>query len=194
MLQDPFWDQQRRDTYVEHVKPINDLVDRLRELGPGDVPYVAPFHGGMSAPVLSVLADPGKKSVATGFLCVRNPDPTSRVQRLLMDAVRLAPEDLTPWNAYPWTRGDGNLSEEEIDAGGDALLEMVDAMNGLQVLFLQGDRAWEVYRGVKRTLLQNRPGLEVVRTCHPLRPRTEPERDAQLEGWVRMAMAAGLWP
>jgi hypothetical protein len=33
-----------------HIKPINDLVDALRDQdGRGWVPYVAPMHGGVNA-------------------------------------------------------------------------------------------------------------------------------------------------
>jgi hypothetical protein len=49
---------QRR--YDPHVKPINELVDRLRDpQGRGWVPYIAPVHGGVDSWILSILRDPG---------------------------------------------------------------------------------------------------------------------------------------
>lgn len=198
-LSDPFWEQQRRDTHAEHVQAISDFVTTLRNYRSREVPHVAPFHGGIHARVLSVLADPGDKAVATGFLCVRNPDPTSRVQRDLMNLLAIGPRDLTPWNAYPWARSPGNLSDEERTAGEDALLQIVDRMSErLRVVFLQGDRAKEIGLAVQRTIERQRPGVVVVATCHPLGTRRrdrEARNDAkakQLDDWRHMARSAGL--
>lgn len=53
-----FRQQQLRDRYCPHIKPINQYVDRLRS-NKALLPYVAPIHGGVAAGVLSVMYYPG---------------------------------------------------------------------------------------------------------------------------------------
>src|SRR5258708_3149377 len=68
--------EQHQPRYAPHVRPINEMVDGLRDQdGRGWMPHVAPWHGGVQARVLSVLRDPGPKTaddVGSGFLCVEN--------------------------------------------------------------------------------------------------------------------------
>src|SRR5215211_5814233 len=84
-MRDPgFRLEQERGRYAPHVRPVNELVDELRcRHGRGWMPYVAPWHGGVLARVLSVLRDPGPKTqdgVGSGFLCIENDDPTAELQ------------------------------------------------------------------------------------------------------------------
>jgi len=54
------------------------------------VPAIAPWHGGIEARVLSVLRDPGPKTLTvggSGFLCIENDDPTAHRQAEMFAAV-----------------------------------------------------------------------------------------------------------
>ncbi|MFC8276504.1 hypothetical protein ACFUJR_29020 [Streptomyces sp. NPDC057271] len=84
MADETFRTDQERNRYAAHVRAINELVDGLRDQdGRGWMPYVAPWHGGTEARVLSVLRDPGPKTqdgTGSGFLCTENDDPTAERQ------------------------------------------------------------------------------------------------------------------
>jgi hypothetical protein len=101
-----FRSQQYQHRYDPHVKPINELVDCLRDpQGRGWVPYVAPVHGGVDSCILSILRDPGpatQDGVGSGFLCIENADPTAEQQCLAFADVGVTTADVVPWNAYPW--------------------------------------------------------------------------------------------
>lgn len=49
------------------VAEINALVDKLRRRSAKFVPYVHQDHGGVRAPVLSLLRDPGKATQKTDY-------------------------------------------------------------------------------------------------------------------------------
>jgi hypothetical protein len=54
---------QRAHLMDSHIKPINELVERLRDPDSRRwAPYVAPMHGGTNARILSVLRDVGPKT------------------------------------------------------------------------------------------------------------------------------------
>lgn len=177
-----------------NVAPINALVDRLRR-GAIFVPYVHQSHGGVHAPVLSVLRDPGKATGTSGALCTDNQDGTSRVQRDLMERVGLRTIDLCPWNAYPWMTVDGREpSVDQVAQGAAQLAEVLGLMTNLRVLLLQGEHArwaWAMVRSFRPRYA--RPAFAVVETCHPLgtRDRTpegaQQRRDAQHAAWQRAA-------
>lgn len=103
MADEPFRVTQEQARYAPHVRAINELVDQLRDPGGrGWMPYVAPWHGGVHARVLSVLRDPGPKTqdgAGSGFLCVENDDPTAELQCRAFAEVGIDAHDVTPWNA-----------------------------------------------------------------------------------------------
>jgi hypothetical protein len=50
MAGEAFRSQQHADRYAAHIRPVNELVDDLRDDGGrGWMPYVAPWHGGTEA-------------------------------------------------------------------------------------------------------------------------------------------------
>lgn len=185
------------DPEAEHVAPINALVERLRRAGEF-VPYVHHSHGGVHAPVLSVLRDPGKATGTTGVLSTDNPDATSRTQRALMAKVGLRTAELCPWNAYPWMTPDGREpSVEQIARGAVQLAELLGLMTGLRVLLLQGEQArwaWAMVQAFRPRY--SSPTFEVVRTCHPLGTRdrspqgAQQRKDDQEAAWRRAAEIA----
>lgn len=73
--------------YDSHVELINRFVDSLiaegESTGKGWMPYLAPWHGGAEARVLSILRDSGPKTQkegGSGMLCIENDDPTAAKQ------------------------------------------------------------------------------------------------------------------
>jgi hypothetical protein len=165
---------QERDRYASHVRPINQLVDGLRDRdGRGWIPHVAPWHGGVEAAMLSVLRDPGpmvREGVGSGFLCIENDDPTAESQCHAFEAVGIAAGDLTPWNAYPWyiNRAPGPA---ELEAGVEPLVALIGLMPRLRVVLLQGQHAQSSWRRLNRRHpeLMQANQLTVVSTYHPSR-------------------------
>src|SRR5687768_16610513 len=91
--------------YEPHVRPINETADEIRARPQGWLPYVGPAHGGIGAPILSILRDPGpatQDGAGSGMLSVENDDPTAQAQAEMIETVGLTARDFTPWNAYPW--------------------------------------------------------------------------------------------
>ena len=134
-----------------HIEPITDLVDRLREVGLGWVPYVAPAHGGVNARVVSLLRDPGPMTlggVGSGMLSTENDDPTAERMSVLFAAAGIAQAEVLPWNAYPWYVNRA-LTAAERQAGISPLVELLDLAPNISVVLLQGNDAqdsWSVGR------------------------------------------------
>ena len=176
---------------------LEELVDRLRAESGRFVPHVSDEHGGVEAPILSVLRDPGPATNRTGVLSTSNPDPTSRRQRELMAQAGLRPRDLCPWNAYPWAHDrkiDGDLGVEHVAQGAVVLVEVIAMMRGLQVLLLQGKEAswaWWIARAFHPELEDS--GFAVITASHPLGTRgrtpeaTAENRSRQESEWRRAA-------
>lgn len=85
------------------------------------------------------------------------------------DDVGLAPADVLPWNAYPWFTGGAALSSGDKDAGGVALLRLIDRLPDLQVILLQGGTAkecWDRAAAFDPGLVDRR-NLEVLDTYDP---------------------------
>ncbi|MEV6019326.1 uracil-DNA glycosylase [Streptomyces sp. NPDC051997] len=172
MREEAFQAEQEQERYAPHVRPVNEMVDALREPeGRGWMPYVAPWHGGAEARVLSILRDPGPKTLdgtGSGFLCVENDDPTAELQAQIFEEAGIAPHDVTPWNAYPWYINRAPKATE-LQAGAKVLEQLLGLMPRAEVVLLQGNEAQDVWR----RLLKAHPDavrgrtLEVVSTYHP---------------------------
>jgi hypothetical protein len=167
-----FRSQQYQHRYDPHVKPINELVDRLRDpQGRGWVPYVAPVHGGVDAWILSILRDPGpatQDGVGSGFLCIENADPTAEQQCVAFADAGLTAADVVPWNAYPWYVN-RKLSAAERQSGVAPLVQLLALLPRVSVVLLQGGDAADTWRRLNRdqpTALLDRD-LEVIATFHP---------------------------
>lgn len=164
--------EQEQGRYAPHVRPINEMVDRLRQPeGRGWMPHVAPWHGGAEARVLSILRDPGPRTLegtGSGFLCVENDDPTAEFQAKTFEQAGIAPHDVTPWNAYPWYIN-RSPKAAELQAGAEVLEQLLALMPKTEVVLLQGNEAQNVWR----RLLKAHPDavrdrtLKVVSTYHP---------------------------
>lgn len=160
--------------YDFHVEPINRPVDSLiLEATPADkgwMPYVAPWHGGTNARVLSILRDPGPKTHkdgGSGMLCIENDDPTAAKQcELFLD--KLDVRDVTPWNAYPWYINKPPTSRQ-VTEGAQVLERLIALMPDLRVVLLQGGHAQEAWRKFLRVAPRTVAGrgLIAVPTFHP---------------------------
>jgi len=118
-----------------------------------------------------------------------------------MADVGLVPADLCPWNAYPWAfdpKTDGSLGVEHIAQGAVVLGEVIDPMQDLHVVLLQGEQArwaWAMLAAFDPQLLER--GLVVVPTCHPLGTRGRTPEAAmankarQRDEWAAVARAIG---
>jgi hypothetical protein len=171
MADEAFRDEQRRHAFAPHVQEINRLVDMLRDgNGRGWAPYVAPWHGGVEARVLSLLRDPGPKTQedqGSGFLCTENDDPTAAFQAEAFAVLGIKPRDVTPWNAYPWYINRAP-KVAEMRAGTAPLRSLVGLMPQLRVVLLQGihaQRAWSILTDANPDITRAR--VTVVSTYHP---------------------------
>ncbi|WP_405818147.1 uracil-DNA glycosylase [Streptomyces sp. NBC_01390] len=172
MRDEAFRIEQEQGRYAPHVRPINEMVDALRDQDErGWMQHVAPWHGGVEARALSILRDPGPKTqegVGSGFLCVENDDPTAELQVQLFEGAGIAPRDVTPWNAYPWYIN-RSPKAAELQAGVEVLKQLLGLMPKAEVVLLQGSEAQDAWR----RLLKTHPGvvrersLKVVSTYHP---------------------------
>ena len=140
MKEDPYLEDQRAHAMDPHVRPINELVDSLRERERW-MPYIAPDHGGINARVLSVLRDPGKGTHidgGSGFLSIENNDETAEAMSVRFAAAGIAISDITPWNSYPWFI-DRAPTGPEVRLGVPPLLAIARMMTNLQVVLLHGN-------------------------------------------------------
>lgn len=170
-MSDPvFRASQEAGRYAPHVRPINELVDGLRGDARGWMPHVAPLHGGTTARVLSVLRDPGpatRDGAGSGFLCIENDDPTAERQLQMFTDVGIGASDITPWNAYPWYINTAP-KPAQLDAGVAPLVQLLELMPDIRVVFLQGNHARDGWVRLSR----RHPVLagqveKVVATFHP---------------------------
>lgn len=192
---DPFWAGQAAGLREPHVAPVNDLVEALSLAKHGvKLPLAAPWHGGIKAPALVVLNDPGEAALVPDFLCVRNPDRASDRQRHLMTASGINPADLCPWNGYPWPRENKkDLTPEEALEGGQALLEMMGLMSDLRLLLLLGRKARDAADAVLPELTAAHPHLEIIRSLHPLGAKSTAHREEQKLLWAGVARLIGQY-
>lgn len=188
-LDDPFWAEQAAGLREPHVAPINELVGTLSQAKHGvRLPLAAPWHGGIHAPVLSVLNDPGEEALVPGYLCLRNPDRASDRQRHLMTAFDIDPADFCPWNGYPWPRENKkDLTPDEALDGGQALLEMMSLMTNLRLLLLLGRKARDAADAVLPELTDTYPQVQVIRSLHPLGAKSTVHREEQKLVWANIA-------
>lgn len=166
--------EQWNGRYDSHVEPINRFVDSLivegESTGKGWIPYVAPWHGGAEARVLSILRDPGPKTHkegGSGMLCIENDDPTAAKQCELF-AGKLTARDVTPWNAYPWYINKPPTAHQ-VSQGANILDRLLALMPRVRVVLLQGghaQQAWKKFALIAPSTIAKR-GLVAVPTFHP---------------------------
>lgn len=185
-------DEQFAHRYDEHIKPINQLVDRLRKCRGESVPYVAPIYGGVNARLLSILRDPGPRTQGkegSGFLCIENDDATAEYIGELFAKAHIDIKDVVPWNAYPWYINRKPMASE-LNDGVEPLKDLIDLLPKLQVVMLHGGSAkdgWKRFMRQYPNIVTER-GLQVIGTYHPSRqafwhpdPKVRDDRKAHIQ-------------
>jgi len=130
--------------YEPHIKPISDLVRRLRRETGTNVPFVDPRCGGTGSLVLFLLQDPGSGAKVSEFLSLENPDPTAANGIRFIGEAGMTYDRIAFWNIVPWP--DGPLDRTEIERGGRVLAELLDLLPNLRSLILAGNKAQNGFR------------------------------------------------
>lgn len=165
--------EQWQHRFDSHIAPINQLIDKLRNSGHGEVPYVAPIYGGVNARLLSVLRDPGPMTQGhkgSGFLSMENDDATAETICGYFSNSGIDAKDIVPWNSYPWYINRAPKAAE-LEQGVDPLYELIMLLPKLKVVMLHGGSA---HNGWRR-LIKRYPGLiekdriSVIETYHTSR-------------------------
>ena len=131
-----------------HIAPITALVNRLRTVGRGWMPYVAPTYGGVKSLALFIFQDPGPATHEVGgsqLLCHQNDDPSAERFSRLLDASGISHADIMTWNAYPWYVHGTKVTAAQLDAAQPALEELLGLLPQLNVVVPSGAiarRAW----------------------------------------------------
>ncbi|TWS22240.1 hypothetical protein FK268_20955 [Tsukamurella sputi] len=188
-----------RRRYDPHVRPVNELVDRLREERDGAfVPYVAPTYGGVNARLLALLQDPGPKTRAdshdgSGMLCIENADPTAERYKTLLAEAGIDVSDIQAWNSFPWQptttvrRGHRTLAptEEDVRHATDALARLVALLPRLRVVLLHGVQAKAAWPRLQQAYPELAAGVRVIDSWHPLAANPAYKSPAQVEKYAR---------
>ena len=192
-----FREEQRSLLNAPHIAPITAYVESLSSQERW-LPHVAPMHGGVNARMLVVLRDPGPATnvdTGSGMLSLENNDQTAATQVRLMGLAGIKPNDLVPWNAYPWYIN-RQPTAAELRGATNALLGLVDLLPLLTVVLLQGEQA----RVAWTLTLEARPALRfkriiAIETYHPsvqaLRSSDPNERDRRRQHRVTAWGVAG---
>jgi hypothetical protein len=145
---DPAFLAAKRDRVREpHVKPLNDLADRIadeRGLKRGQVPYVDPDLGGVNARAVVMLDNPGTKAKAgtgSGLLSLDNDDPTARRLREAYERHHIAWVDLLAWNAVPFPTARRGSGAGERRDGARWIREVISLCPNLKFVLLLGGAA-----------------------------------------------------
>lgn len=168
MANPEFRAQQHAALREPHIAPITEFIDSLRTPDRW-LPYVAPLHGGVNARMLTLLRDPGKKTLdvgGSGMVCTENDDVTAETQMGLMEQAGLTTADFLPWNAYPWFVDRAPTNDELIEASA-TLVDLLDLLPELEVVLLQGreaQSAWKLATDAQPAIRRRR--LIVLETYH----------------------------
>ncbi|GFG71484.1 MULTISPECIES: uracil-DNA glycosylase [Mycolicibacter] len=150
-----------------HVKPLNDLADRIADaegLKHGQVPYVDPDQGGLGARMLVLLDNPSTKAEAdtgSGLLSLDNNDRTARNCREAYAHYGVDWQDVVHWNAVPFPVAgvkNGGSTIAERQRAVPWTREAVALLPNLEIVLLLGVAARD---GWKRATV-DRPNLYVV--------------------------------
>ena len=154
-MSDPAYRQEQlKDLYAAHVKPINKLVDELRVDAERWLPHVAPLHGGTEARLLLLASDPGPRPQTDrpqdDLLGVE--DDNARAARLgaLLRTAAIEVSDTLVWCAFPWyTRHPPTAAD--LRAGVEPLRRLLDLLDRLEVVVLLGPVAERSWRNLTST-------------------------------------------
>jgi uracil-DNA glycosylase len=172
MADKAYQEQQWQHRYDSHIASINRLVDSLKS-SHGEVPYVAPIYGGINASLLSVLRDPGPKTMkkdGSGFLSLENDDATAETIYHYFKNANISFSDVVPWNVYPWYINRKPVAAE-LNEGMQPLFDLIALLPKLRVVMLHGGVAQNGWRKFTKRYpnLVHEKGLHVIKTYHTSR-------------------------
>ena len=141
--------------YEPHIRPVNRLVEKLRALHPGHVPYVSALYGGTSTEVLFLFQDPGPGTDefgGSGFLSPENDDDSAQMFSDCLDAVHLDVGRVLTWNACPWSLPDGQERPlvAQVEEGIEPLRQLVGLLPRLTAVVAMGRVAQGAWRRFER--------------------------------------------
>jgi hypothetical protein len=132
-----------------HVKPLMELVTKIRQLG-FVLPNVDPNDGGIAARVLILLETPGPKAVSTTFVSRDNPDPSARNMGASLDIAQLARKDVVLWNVVPHCLSspdqNRNCSSRDIRRAAPDTQEFINLLPNLRAILFCGNAAKKALR------------------------------------------------
>jgi len=150
-----------------HVKPLNDLADRIADaegLPHGHVPYVDPDQSGIKARMLVLLDNPSTKAEAgtgSGLLSLDNNDRTARNVREAYARHGVRHNDVVHWNVAPFPVvgvKNGGSTPAERQRAAQWTREVVALLPNVEIVLLLGAAARD---GWKRAAV-GRPDVYVV--------------------------------
>lgn len=149
--------QQWERRYDPNIEDVNRLCDTLSEMKPDfGVPYIDPVHDVDTCKIVSLFSSPGAE-LPSGFVSFENDDPSAIRAASIYDAVGILPEQVMPWNAYPWYLPEGKeraLSMDQIADGVKPLLSFLQQVPRASALVAHGADAHKAARRLMK--LENR--------------------------------------
>jgi hypothetical protein len=167
-MSDPAYRQEQlKDLYAAHVKPINKLVDELRVDPQRWMPHVAPLHGGTESRLLLLVSDPGAGPAVDRphdhLLGVEADDARSARLGALLRTAGIEAQDTLVWCAFPWyTRHSPSTSD--ISDGVEPLHRLVELVERLEIVVLLGPAAKRSWRSLTSTHPYDVPDVPVLTT------------------------------
>lgn len=169
--------------WEDHVAPINQLVDRIRDqiaqrwaeehtsqAPPVFVPYIDPDSGGVRARILFLLESPaGPAALGSGMLSADNNDETAKNIWRAYEATGTPRTFGLHWNAVPWYVGDGtrnrSVTAQDVELGREHLLHLLDLAPQIAVVLALGKPAQASVAGASSVLASR--GIKVIPAPHP---------------------------
>jgi uracil-DNA glycosylase len=134
-----------------HVKPVQDLVHRVRKYsGDPAVPFVDPDSGGVNARVLFLLEAPAAAAAhGSTMLSPDNDDATAANIFRLYTESGLRRAQAIHWNAVPWYIGDGQriraAKRADVAEGNRWLTELIELLPDLRLVVAMGGAARDAF-------------------------------------------------
>jgi len=148
-----------------HVKPLMDLVSRLRSRWDSGVPNVDPNDGGVNAKVLFLSETPGPKAVKSGYVSRDNGDPSAQHAGEALDSAGFPRSDYVRWNVVPYYVStedkNANATPRQIHAAADATQAFIGLLRNLRVVVFCGLQA---HKAIPDLVLP--PGVQTLATYH----------------------------
>jgi uracil-DNA glycosylase len=170
---DSIWESKRSRLQEPKMKPLTDLVVRLREETGEKVPNFDPDDGGVDAEVLFVFQDPGPAVEDSEFISRDNYPFNKRdyaAKNVTENCKRsgLGRERTVSWNTVPWRVDKKDLGREfkrvKKERRLTDLMRIFEGRN-LRAVALFGNPAHELEDEVRET----RPDLGIFKLLHPAR-------------------------